>query len=125
MSKTFRRKGYEDTQRASWDRRGNKTAGYYTERDGYWYGRQGIDRDTGSNMPIFRKPTRLEYFEEYWRIHGDAGGRNYWTPGRYYRETRQVENRSINKRELCKWLKNDEYEPLFEANPRSHLWDWW
>ena len=125
MSKTFRRKGYENTQGRSYARRGRKTAGFYTVCDGYWWGRRYMNRDTGSNMPIFREPTYVEYRKEFWRIHGDTGGRNYWSPSRYYRETRQTENRSINKRELIKWLKNDEYEPMFEANPRSHYWDWW
>ena len=122
MSKTFRRKGYEDTKGRSYDRRGRKTAGFYTEQDGHWWGRSAYRSEI--NIAVFREPTRQEYYEEFWRIHGDTGGRNYWSPGRYYREIRQTENRSINKQELCKWLKNEEYEPLFEANPRSHLWDW-
>lgn len=122
MSKTFRRKGYEDTQGRSYHRRGRKTAGFYTMKDGHWWGRSAHRSEI--NIAVFREPTRQEYYEEFWRIHGDTGGRNYWSPGRYYREIRQTENRSINKQELCKWLKNEEYEPLFEANPRSHLWDW-
>ena len=123
MSKTFRRKGYEDTKGRSYDRRGRKTAGFYTKQDGRWWGRSAHRSEI--NIAVFREPTRQEYYEEFWRIHGDTGGRNYWSPGRYYREIRQTENRSINKQELCKWLKNEEYEPLFEANPRSHMWDWW
>ena len=122
MSKTFRRKGYEDTKGRSYDRRGRKTAGFYTKQDGHWWGRSAHRSEI--NIAVFREPTRQEYYEEFWRIHGDTGGRNYWSPGRYYRKIRQTENRSINKQELCKWLKNEEYEPLFEANPRSHLWDW-
>lgn len=123
MSKTFRRKGYEYTQGRSYHRRGRKTAGFYTMKDGYWWGKHSFAGE--DSIATFRKPTRREYYEEFWRIHGDTGGRNYWSPGRYYRETRQTQNRSINKQELCKWWKDEDYEPMFEANPRSHLWDWW
>ena len=123
MSKTFRRKGYECTQGRSYHRRGRKTAGFYTMKDGYWWGKHSFAGE--DSIATFREPTRQEYYEEFWRIHGDTGGRNYWSPGRYYRETRQTQNRSINKQELCKWWKDEDYEPMFEANPRSHLWDWW
>lgn len=123
MSKTFRRKGYEDTQGRSYHRQGRKTAGFYTVQDGHWWGKRSLVGEV--SIATFREPTRQEYYEEYWRIHGDTGGRNYWSPGRYYRKTRQAQNRSINKQELCKWWKDEDYEPMFEANPRSHLWDWW
>ena len=111
MSRTFRRKDYE-TKRIS--RPGSKVAGYYTVQEGWWgYGR----------VATFREPTRQEYFEEYWKLHGD-NHRNDYSPSRNYREIRQSENRSINKEELCKWMKNPDHDPLFEANPRSHWWDW-
>lgn len=114
MSRTFRRKGFERTQGATWDRRGDKVAGYYTRYE--W------DRAWGWLM-IFRKPTKQEFYENYWRIHGDSH-RNAWSPSRGYRERRQRENRSINKNEIQKWVKNPDYEPLTESDPRSCLWDW-
>jgi hypothetical protein len=65
-----------------------------------------------------------ERFEAYRWAHLD-GHPNDRTPSRWYRLKRQKQNRSINKCELIKWFKADgEYEPMFEPNPRSHLWDW-
>lgn len=118
MSRTFRRKGYENTQRTSWDRCGNRVAGFYTESDPeWWFGRYCVD------IPEFRKPTRQEYYARFWRYHGDSH-RNAWSPSRYYRHTRHIENKSINNQQLAKWIKNNDYEPLFESNPRSCRWDW-
>ena len=114
MSRTFRRKGYEKTQGTTWDRKGDKFAGFYTEYD--------LDR-TQNWLCIYREPTKQEYYKEYWRVHGDHH-RNYWSPSHVYREARMRQNRSINKEEIIKWIKDDEYEPLTEANPRSCLWDW-
>lgn len=113
MSRTFRRKGYEAKQGSI---QGGKVAGYYTIKEGGWW--------RWNKKPVlFREPTRQEYYEQFWKLHGDSH-RNQWSPGRSYREGRQVENQSINKQELCKWLKDADYEPVFEANPRSCLWDW-
>jgi hypothetical protein len=117
MSRTYRRKNYEQAQNTSWDRYGNKVAGYYTESDGDWW-------KFSREMRTFRVPTLQEYYHEYWRIHGESRNANYWSPGKWYRLNRMKENRSINKQELARWIKNEEYEPLFEDNPRSCLWDW-
>jgi len=122
MSRTFRRKGYEHTIS---HRPGGKIAGYYTIQEYYWAVMAKKDR----KWPIpeeerYRAPTREEYFNRYWSIHGD-NHRNSWSPARYYRHSRMVENRSINKQEIYRWIQsNGEYEPLTEANPRSCLWDW-
>lgn len=43
---------------------------------------------------------------------------------RKYRKTRNRQNRMINKAQLYKWVMVPEYEPIFEPNPRSALWDW-
>ena len=113
MSRTFRRKGYEAKQGHV---NGSKVAGYYTVQEGGWW--------YWNKQPVsFREPTHQEYFEKYWKLHGDSH-RNQWCPGRAYRQGRHAENKSINKQELCKWLKDADYEPVFEANPRSCLWDW-
>lgn len=122
MSRTFRRKGYEHTTSY---RPGGKLAGYYTIVDHYWAvvskksRRNILDEDNR-----YRVPTKEEYYYRYWRIHGD-NHRDVWGPGRLYRHNRMVENRSINKQEIHKWIRfNGEYEPLTEANPRSCFWDW-
>ena len=126
MSKTFRRKNYEDTQGASWDRGGRKRYGYYAQHDyvcsvwnattneyvseGYWY---------------YREATTAEMIKEFWRVHGESRSAQEWSPGRDYRKIRNKENRSITRHELFKFMKNpDEYEPMVEANPRDCHWDW-
>lgn len=120
MSRTFRRKNYEDTQGTSWDRKGRKTAGYYTE-----YDFNDFHGDWNRGDVTYRPPTRAEYIKEYFRIHGESRHANCWTPGGEYKKSRMKENRSINKEEMVKWKKYpDDYEPLWEAEPRSHWWDW-
>lgn len=124
MSRTYRRKNYEDTQGTSWDRKGRKTAGYYTEYDyndscHFWH--PGWNRGDVT----YRPPTQEEYIREHQRIHGESKHANYWTPGKGYKQHRMNENRQINKQELVKWKKRpDDYEPLFEEEPRNHWWDW-
>lgn len=92
-------------------------AGYYTE----------IDRDLneyGSICYVYREPTERERFYKEQFLHGESRSRNARSPGRYYRKGKQNQNERINKRELHKWIKNNEYEPLFEPNPRSCWMDW-
>lgn len=115
MSRTIRRKDYENTQRTSWDRKGNRIAGYYTEYDfdpdWYW-------------LAVYREPTDRERYRAVRWAHGESRARNERTPGWEYRHNRMRQNRSINKCEIAKWIKNDEYEPMTESNPRSCRWDW-
>lgn len=123
MSRTYRRKNYEATQGTSWDRASDKIAGFYTVRDwsrGYW--KNGV---YVSGHVYYRAPTEREYNKEHWRIHGESRHSNEWGPGKGYKQHRMNENRQINETELIKWKKYpDDYEPLFEEEPRSHWWDW-
>lgn len=123
MSRTFRRKNYEDVRGRSWDRAGRKTAGFYTHRDCNTQRRFGC---TGYFKCVwtYRPMTKREWDKEHRRIHGESH-QNYWGPGRPYKQYRMEENRVINKAELVKWKKYpDDYEPMFEEEPRSHWWDW-
>lgn len=109
MSKTYRCKNYE----LSHPRQdGSKTAGWYTEYD-------YVNR-----LCVYREPTPEERYYRYLRAHGESRHRNARSPSWYYRHERMVENRSINKQELFRCINQAEYEPLFEANPRSCCWDW-
>lgn len=120
MSRTFRRKNWEKQQTHSWGRCGNKTAGYYTVKD-------PVRDETGRwiyRLYSYREPTKHELGQAYWRIHGESSHANDWSPGHAYRHARVRQNRSINRTELAKWLKCEEYEPLFEENPRDCKWDW-
>lgn len=121
MCRTFRRKNYEDTKGNSWSRRGRKTFGYYTESG---WKEVGFKECWNRGNTFYRVPTQQEYYKEYYRVHGD-NHRSQWSPGKWFRKTKHAENKTLNNSELSKWMKNpDGYEPVFEANPRSNLWDW-
>lgn len=126
MSRTYRRKGYEDTLGNSYDRKGRKTASVYTIFDGY--GVLCPSRWGGYAyrwIRVYREPTKTELYKRVKWYHGESRHANERSPSRDYRKARMVENRNINKRELINWTKHpDDYEPLWEANPRSHWWDW-
>jgi hypothetical protein len=114
MSRTYRRKGYEDTQGTSWDRRGRKTAGYYTKTDWNW--------NTGEQ--IYSIPNKRDSFRLFWWAHGDHGW-SFWVAPGEYRTLWMKRNRSFNKQELVRWLKTPEdYEPLFEHKIRGSWWEW-
>lgn len=119
MSRTFRRKNYELQNATSWDRQGRKAGGFYTEK--VW--NRGSTWSWG--WYTYRPMTERERNEAYWFNHGESKSAQSWSPGRSYRSMRMRENRSINKQELIKFLKNpDTYEPMFEDNPRNCWWDW-
>lgn len=120
MSRTFRRKNWEKQQTHTWGTRGNKVAGYFTVRelvydaDGAWiYG-----------LFEYRAPTAQERNRSYWHIHGESSHANEWSPGKEFRQHRMRENRGINRKEVHRWIRNDEHEPLTEANPRDCNRDW-
>lgn len=121
MSRTFRRKGYEEAN-MPW-KEGTKTAGFYTETDWYSVKNKDGSRNMWANYAAYRKPTRDEHNKAYWSIHSDNHP-NAWSPGRWYRNNRMKENRMLTKTELFKYMKNTDYEVMVEANPRSCLWDW-
>lgn len=94
---------------------GFKTAGYYTVYEGGWY----------EEKTYHAPATKRDRFKIWRSLHGESSNGNAFSPGREYRNARMRENRSINKQELVRWMKNpDGYEPMFEANPRSCWWDW-
>ncbi len=125
MSRTFRRKGYEATQNTSWDKHGNSVAGYYTESD--------LVRRPGYNGPlwycvnflkVYREPTKAERFRKWYSAHGESRTASERSPNKWHRQHRQNELRTEARRQLNKFLRNDEYEPIIRAKPTSHYWDW-
>lgn len=114
MSRTFRRKGYEKTCNSS------KRQRYYTKI------KYDADPKNGFMHPTYeyvkRPPTKVEYYKDYWKLHGD-NNQGIWNLHKITRHNRMMQNRRINKNEICKWIKNEEYEPLTEDNPRSNAWD--
>jgi hypothetical protein len=76
-------------------------------------------------MPEYRPMDAQERYRQWRWMHGESSTAQMRSPGWTYRENRMRQNRSINKQELCKWVKaNGEYEPMFEENPRDCWWDW-
>lgn len=119
MSKTYRCKGFEKTRTSSWESRGFKTAGHYTEQEGYWGFSYGGDGKT------FRPMTKEERWHRDRWFHGESSSAQSRTPGWTYRNPRQRQNRAINRQEIIRYIKADgEYEVMCEANPRDCHWDW-
>jgi hypothetical protein len=56
-------------------------------------------------------------------LYGDTH-RNARSPGRYYRQTRETELRTLCKEELLRFRKDPEHEVIVPDNPTSCLWDW-
>lgn len=112
MSRTIRRKNHT-RQSLGWGTHGSKTALDFT----YWDYRGGVE--------TYRPMDKEERWFEVRRMHGESSTAHARSPGWTYRHPRQCQNRSINKQEMVKWIKaGGEYEPMFEANPRSCWWDW-
>ncbi len=124
MSRTVRRKSNSKRSgRSGWYvPEGFKTAGYYTECDYHsFYSEPKWD---GPQF-TYREPTKAERFKIWKLLHGESSHGNAFSPGIEYRKMRMRENRSINKQEIIRWMKNpDNYEPMCEANSRSCWWDW-
>jgi hypothetical protein len=59
--------------------------------------------------------------------HGDAGYITHSGSGiscpKWFRQNEQHKYRSNAHQELVKYLKNDEYEYIIEANPKLPCWD--
>lgn len=110
MSRTFRRKNYENQ---CGKHAGSKIAGFYT-----------VWEYVSWNLYVYREPTEQEYYDEYWRVHGESRNANAWTPSRWFRDQRQKHLRTQCKQQIHKFMKNPEHEVICEANPRSHYWDW-
>jgi hypothetical protein len=135
MSRTTRRKNYEiESEQNSWRRWGKKTGLEYTtyQDNGRYETGEFPDSYSGGTYPVTARyletPVEMEKRERYykWRtMHGESRNANQYTPGKWYRKNRMSQNRSINKQELHRWFQyGGEYDPCFEADPRSHYWDW-
>lgn len=113
MSRTYRRKNIEDTLGSSWDRRGRKYAGFDTICDRYWDGTFSV-----------RERTEREKFDFWYWLHGESRSNNERTPNRWYRQRRCRQGRRYSKRELQKFLRDENYEPMANDKDLPHGWDW-
>jgi hypothetical protein len=137
MSRTVRRKNYEAENNTSWDRKGKKTNLRFTTH--LWRG-EVASKSNGNTWispwgeemegrvflePEYRAMDKGERWHEVRMMHGESATANMRSPNSWYRLNRQKQNRSINKKEMIKWVQAcGEYEPMFEANPRNCWWDW-
>lgn len=126
MSRTFRRKNYEDTQGTSWDRQGRKTNGYYTE-----YERSLVRRETDEGYYwiwteyTYRPMTKDEIKWRYLHDHGETN--SHWArnnPGPWVRQLCQKVQRQQARRELHKYRNNPDYEPIIESRRNKEWWYW-
>lgn len=125
MSRTIRRKNYEDTQGGSWARNGRKTAGYYTQKDLTRHWMDGGDYYYWVFDHDFRVPTDREYGEDYWKLHGDTNSHwAYDNPGAWWRRDLQKSQRQKGRQEIHKFMRNEEYEPIIESRRDKSWWYW-
>ena len=119
MSRTFRRKDYEQENNTSWDRKGKKIGGQYAEYDFECY--YAIGRfHYGQN--IYREPTEKEYNKAYWKIHSD--GRFWFSgPAKWFRQHQMHQSRMSDKTELRKYFLDTEYEPMCSHKVIADYWD--
>lgn len=125
MSRTFRRKNYENEQGHSWGRRGSKVNGYYTEEDysdEYDANLYGIYKLYRTGRYYFYRPmTEVERNQAWKRIHTD---RSYCRgPSKWFRFNEEKHMRSVNKQELIRFMKNHEYEVMAYAMLYLPYWD--
>ena len=126
MSRTYRRKNYEDTQRTSWDNRGRKQSGYYNKDvyvkvewwNDYYKCWHGISVRNGQTVPLDDR----EFYKRYWRIHNDTV--RYWKgPNAWWRRHCNKRMRCNARHELHKFVTREDYDPVFKT--RDSAFDWW
>jgi len=121
MSRTYRRKNYELTQNTSWDRVGRRVYGFNVERDFIiHHGDRYYFYET-----VYRSATKKEIQDEYKIIHTDNQKSKYDNPPSWFvRLYFEKPLRKHNKRELHRFIRNPDYEPMCEKKSRDALWDW-
>ena len=72
----------------------------------------------------YRLPTKREVFKCFRYMHGESSHANDRSPGRSFRHPRTRQWRNHNKREVFKWMKDENYEPLTWDDPLGCKWDW-
>ncbi|HWQ38417.1 MAG TPA: hypothetical protein VNM24_07365 [Burkholderiales bacterium] len=105
MSRTYRRRG----QRHDYD---------WVLREYRW-----VD---GVLVPYFIDPRSKEARRAIARFHSDAYCTLKSTAPRWYRSILDHRLRTVNARQLRRWLNDPGYDPVFEARHRHCAnWAWW
>lgn len=115
MSRTIRRTG---------DKKRNKSGGSHFETD---YTHTYDESDRYSDVGAWRAKPRIkmeghEYFAQYHKFHGCTCRGYGWGNHTYSRWYAERQCRSVNKREIVRWLADDMYE-IFTHNPPCLSYD--
>ena len=116
MSRTIRRKNYENENRTSWDNQGRKLFGFYTVS--YYE----INSDGRLNC-LYRAPTDTEYCNAFHKNHSDHGHYRYSNPAKWYRKFKIKKYRQGDKREIRKFMIDKNHEPMCRTIVASDYWD--
>jgi hypothetical protein len=117
VSRTTRRKNYDQTRNKSWHRAGRKTAGVLTA----WY-RYEPSTNGHNGVKIYQKMIAEDLRWRKVNLFGESKHHNAYGPSREYRNAAERQNRRYNDRELRRTLGNPEYEGQFRARYRAD-WD--
>lgn len=121
MSRTYRRKNYENTKGSSWRRRGRKVAGFYTVKEHVKFWVESPHYKAGGYYSsiygtyVYRAPSRDEYNKAWRRIHRDCAESP--TVKGYIEYLDACGFRQTCNHELFKFMKNSDYEPMIEKKP--------
>lgn len=121
MSRTFRNKNYIVEHGSSWDRQGRRRYGDCAKRIYIW-----IENETGyvGRCWSLREPTEAEVNKEFKSRYGESSSNCTRGPSPENRQKRERAHRRFTTRELYRFMKFDDYEPIVYENPPSCLWDW-
>lgn len=121
MSRTFRCKNYILENRTSWDLKGSKIAGLYTEYD-YVRVRSGTIHK--SDTTVYRYPTKDEIFKLFKDYQGESRSSCHRSPCKYHRKFREHEFRLKFKSEISKFIKGSVEDVILSNQPVNCWWDW-
>jgi len=122
MSRTIRRKNFEDTLTTSWDRQGFKTHGLYTKCEATRVvHRQGSRTTVTYVWTTYRAMNKQERFHRWYEFHRESRP-SMRGPSRWFRTVRSHKIRKQEKIELHKFTKDPDHEPMLPPRLR---WEWW
>ena len=101
---------------------------YRSHRQGHDY--DWVLRDSrwvnGVLVPFFIDPRSKEGRRAIARFHADACWTRKSTAPGWYRRTFDHRQRTMNARQLRRWLADPSYDPVFDVRHRhSANWAWW
>ena len=87
--------------------------------------RTGRNWIPGCTLVMVRRSLEGKDARKAWHaLHAESPSANARSPGRAYRRARQVQHRRHAARELHRYMRGADYEPMVRVNPLSCQWDW-